>query len=398
MLSVLRRKSSTEDFRFEFLTLLLVTFTTYCGFYFPQPLLATLAEAFQVSPSDAGLCITVVIAPFAVGPFVYGSLLRYLTLRKLLVVLMLTASLALLGASLVDVYPVLLGFRFVQGMMLPGILMCITAYIALRYRHQALQKGMVLYAATTLLGAFGGRVLGSWISTEIGWRNAFRVFGSMELAVLIFVLLFVREVHEKSGHDDFNLRDILNVLKSKPLLLLILITPLAVFCNASMVAILPFYLKTVDPLISDAVIGLVYMSGFISAAAGLLGRQAIRICRGEWNVILVALCGFALCLQGLFLHNVLCCFIAMLFTSFFFTLINGMVPGLLNRSSHMAKGLTNSVYLSVYYILGSTATYFPVVVYTHWGLVAYDMLALCALALTFAVTCAARRCNSLDEE
>ncbi|MDD6088449.1 MAG: MFS transporter [Desulfovibrionaceae bacterium] len=391
LLPDVERKHNKNVNSAEFFSLIFVTWTTYLGFYFVQPMMTTLAQVFKISPSQAGLLVTVVVVPFVIGPFVYGRVLHFISIRRLLFLLIPCSGISLIAASFASSYVGLLCCRLLQGVSLPGILMCITAHIALRYEGQTLQRCMGIYAATTLIGSFSGRLMGGWLSSAYGWHSAFQCLGAVQIVSFLTVCFLIGEVREKIGHDDFGLRDIAKVLRCRLLMLLILIPPVAGYCVASYVAVLPFYLKDIDPEMSDACIGLIYLSGLISGIVGLWCRQVVRWCRGEWNVIMFSLLCMALLIQGLAFKHAGIAFILMLGISLSFTLINCMVPGLLNRASRLSKGLTNSVYLSIYYLAGAVGTYMPLVVYTHFGLGIYDMTVLIALSSALAITLSAKK-------
>ena len=380
----------------EFAVTLLLTFTTYLGFYFIQPMLATIARHFQIPPSRAGLLITVAIAPFAVGPLIYGRVLKRLSLRKLLALLVPAGGLALAACTFVPSFPLVLAFRLVQGITLPGILMCLTAHIALRDSGSQLQRSMALYATTTTFGAFLGRVVGSYVSARFGWQATFLALGGLQLFTCLPMALFIGDVRENGpAGADFGLADIRAILSDKKLCSVLFIAPLCVFCSASIVNVIPFYLRSVDPKISDFTIGLFYLGGFAGSFAGLASKQLIRLFRGEWNVVAAGIILLIGAIQAMLARHVSMALITMLGMSLGFALMNSTVPGILNRTTPFAKSLTNSVYLSFYYIFATVGTYLPLLAYTHFGFIAYDAIILAVFVLNMGIVYAARRLSPL---
>jgi len=209
--------------------------------------------------------------------------------------------------------------------------------------------------------------------------------GILQGLVLIPLFLYVKEVEGKSNAASFTLRDILSIFTSRNLALLILVAPLCIFCNSSFLNIMPFYLKKVDPNISDFFIGLTFIGGIIGAFVGVISKQVIRLLKNEWNVILVGVGTIGASIQLLFFHSILAAAVGLLGISLGFALMNSMILGVLNRTTHLSKSLTNSVFLSIYYILGSVGTYVPLNVYINFGILMYDVLVMLAVGSALSI-------------
>src|SRR6266567_5587696 len=90
--------------------------------YSTQAILPQLGRAFHVTPAEAGLTISVVVLALAGGAWIWGPLSdRYG--RKHSIVLASSLLVApTIGAALAPSFGLLLAFRALQGLCLPGLL------------------------------------------------------------------------------------------------------------------------------------------------------------------------------------------------------------------------------------------------------------------------------------
>lgn len=79
--------------------------------------------------------------------------------------------------------------------------------------------------------------------------------------------------------------------------------------------------------------------------------------------------------------------LAMLGTSIAFSISYGNSPGIVNRASRYDGGVTNSLYLSVYYLFSALGSLLPVMVYSEWGITSFVFLLLliCAVDMLFVL-------------
>src|SRR5262245_23547041 len=111
------------------LPVVLAGFAAFLDLYATQPILPLLADLFGASPLTVSLTITApTIAVAAAAPFV-GRLADRVGLRRVMVAsafaLAVATGLAATAGSLAQ----LIGWRFVQGLVTPGIVAVAMAYI-----------------------------------------------------------------------------------------------------------------------------------------------------------------------------------------------------------------------------------------------------------------------------
>jgi len=79
--------------------------------------------------------------------------------------------------------------RFVQGLLIPGILTSLMTFISMSVEKSIVQQVMSYYIAATILGGFLGRFLSGLIAHFIGWRYSFLLLGfSLILSLFIIYL------------------------------------------------------------------------------------------------------------------------------------------------------------------------------------------------------------------
>ena len=381
------------SYRGEYLALLAVTVLTFMGFYCPQPLLATVASEAQVSQPAASLLMTVTILPFAIAPFLYGKLLHFLTLSRLLKLGLVGGGVSLCLAGISESFALMLFFRTIQGILLPAILLCLTTRLGAMYSGQKLQTKMATYAAMTMVGAYGGRILSGIICSSFSTGVTFLIFGVLQLVACVPAMVIADA--EKAGSHEFQPAAMLEFFKDKKLLPVLLIGPVCIFGYSAILNFLPFHLRNLDSSISETIVGLVYICGIISACVALGSRYLLKLLKGEWNLLLAANGMFFLFLPLFAAPYLPTSCLAMLGASVGFAIIYGNSPGMVNRASTYDKGMTNSLYLCVYYLCSALGSVIPVTVYDSFGTGAFIILLLCIMIADAALILFARRRTSL---
>ncbi len=372
----------------EYAALLLVTVLTFMGFYCPQPLLATVATEAHVSQPVASLMMTVTILPFAVAPFLYGKLLHFLTLTRLLMLALIGAGASLCLAGLSGSFAPALFFRTIQGILLPAILLCLTTRLGVMYSGRTLQTRMATYAAMTMVGAYGGRILAGVLCSAFSTGVTLVSFGVMQL-LAVFPALLIADA-EKIGSHEFTPSAVLDFLCDKKLLPVLLIGPVCIFGYSAVLNFLPFHLRHLDSAISESTVGLVYICGIVSACVTMGSRRLLKILRGEWNLLLAATVVFFLFLPLFAAPSMVASCAAMLGASVGFAIIYGNSPGMVNRASAYDKGMTNSMYLCIYYLCSALGSVIPVMVYDSFGSIAFILLEIGIMAADAALILFAR--------
>lgn len=381
----------------EYGAILVITVATFMGFYCPQPLLPTLAAENGVSEASAGLLITATILPFAVAPLLYTRLLRSFSLARVLEGTVLGCAFCLaLCAFFADSFPVLLCARTAQGLLLPGILLCLTSRTAALYSGRELQNRLALYAAMTMVGAYGGRLVAGAMCTWYGASWALCVFAAAQFAVLIpcrFVAHGEGDGNGSHGRDEgsVSLADFALLLRDRNMRAALLVGPVCIFAYSAILNFLPFHIRSVSPGASELVIGLVYVCGLVNAVTSTLNGPVLRLFGEEWRLMKAACLLFLASLPFFWLDSLAAVFVPMLGASTAFAVIYANAPGIVNRLSPCGAVATNTLYLAVYYCVSAAGSFFPILVYADAGLTPFLILLLAAMVLDLWLVVRARR-------
>jgi predicted MFS family arabinose efflux permease len=153
-------------------------FCSFLGFYASMPLLPLLERVFAVSKAEAAL--TVSAATFAVAlasPFA-GFLARRFGYRRTMVVSLVLLPLPTLLAATASGVSALIGWRFLQGLVMPGVYAVAMAYLAAEWPAPGLGRAMSALVTGNVIGGFSGRFLSGVAADHLGgWRASFVVLG-----------------------------------------------------------------------------------------------------------------------------------------------------------------------------------------------------------------------------
>jgi predicted MFS family arabinose efflux permease len=151
----------------------------FLDLYCTQPLLPLLSHIFHASETSVGLTIsasTLGVAVSAVLLAIFGERVNrkqiiIYAMSALAVTVALTATAPNLAALAV--------WRFVQGLLTPGIFIITIAYITEEWMPLQVPRVMSVYVAGTVFGGFVGRVAGGVLATHFGWRVMFLILAAI---------------------------------------------------------------------------------------------------------------------------------------------------------------------------------------------------------------------------
>lgn len=157
----------------------LAGFCAFLSVYETQPILPLLERIFGVTKAEAALTVSApTIAVALASPFV-GMLAVRLGHRRVIVGALFALAVPTLLAATATSVPVLIGWRFAQGLAVPGIYAVTVAYIAEEWPASGLGQAMSALITGNVIGGFAGRALSGITAEHLGWRASFLVIGSL---------------------------------------------------------------------------------------------------------------------------------------------------------------------------------------------------------------------------
>lgn len=372
----------------ELCLLFWISYCTFFTLYSPQTLLQSIRADTGVSQSLAGLLITVSLIPLAFAPLVYGIFLNRISVRLVLILGMLFIGISLFSFVFTDQYIIFLISRIIQGIITPAVILSLMFYIATHFSGATVQRTLALYTATTMIGSFSGRIISGYIASISTWRVSFIIMILLAFSATISACLLQKEANNDTKH--ISPKEIIEVFKQKDVMKVIFCAPLCIFVHSSILNFIPFYMHTINPNVSEFGIGIIYIGALICALLGIFSQNIIRRIGGEIRAVTIGLSLFILFIPLILLQNYFMLFVALLGSSAGFTLVYTTMPGIVNRSSTMEKSVINGVYISMYYFFASMGTYFPVLLYSKFGVYYYVFFLLICISIATIIAIKAR--------
>ncbi len=164
-----------------------------------------------------------------------------------------------------------------------------------------------------------------------------------------------------------------------------------IFCGffvfASLLNILPFRLREIQPDIAEWRIALYYLGYLVGALIAWNSHRIVRWCRGIWPSLALGLLAMAGSLPLLLTDDAQVLFATLFVLCAGMFTLHAIMPGYLNQASLGPRGVVNGFYVAFYYTGGALGTWAPVTLYNRCGWSVYlaalaGVLALAAWVLS----------------
>ena len=332
---------------------------SFLGFYCTQPLLPLFQRRFHASEVEVSLTVGVVTLAVAFVAPAVGLLAESIGRKRIIVPALFAMALPLFMAATATSLKTLIGWRVVQGLFVPGVLAVIMAYI---HEEFAGRTGAVMsaYVAGTIFGGFTGRFLTGLIAARWDWPAAFVVLGGLNLLGAVAVLAWLpRSTHFVPGQPLLqSLAHTWAHVRNPRLLLVCGLGFLVLFSLVGVFTYANFYLARPPFGLGTAGLGsifFVYLAGCL--VTPLSGRFLDRHGVGR-----TAGLAFAFCLTGLGLtlvHSLPAVIAGLAFYSTGLFVMQGAATVLMGVVAGRARSAAAGLYVTCYYLGGSTGTALP---------------------------------------
>ena len=160
----------------------LAAFCAFLDLYAPQAVLPLLSEELGVGAGDVGLLVSATTFAIAlIAPFT-GTVADVVGRKRVIATAMAVLVVPTILVALATSLPMLVLWRFVQGLLLPPVFAVTIAYIAEEFSPREATAVTGLYISASSLGGFFGRFLTGILAEHLGWRDAFLVLAAVTLA------------------------------------------------------------------------------------------------------------------------------------------------------------------------------------------------------------------------
>jgi len=154
---------------------------TFLNVYSTQPLLPLLRDIFHASELEVSLTVSATIFATALTAPIIGMIAERRGRKKVIVpslfLLAIPTALAATSTSL----RALIFWRFAQGLLVPGVIAVMLAYVNEEWAGRGVGRAMSSYVTGTVIGGFLGRFISGVIATHWHWRSSFLVLAALDL-------------------------------------------------------------------------------------------------------------------------------------------------------------------------------------------------------------------------
>ena len=347
----------------------------FATMYSTQAILPELSRDFDVSPSRAGLSISVVVLAVASagssgGPSPIGSVVRA---RSALASLLLVPP--TIGVALAPGFEALLVCRTLQGLCMPGLLAVGAPYVVEAFVPRIGARAMGYYVSALVAGGLVGRLGVALASAVVGWRVAIGALAVLPLAAAIAMrsglpepeLPLARRRHRAASQRTSRL---LGVSIGGGALF---------FTFVGAFTFVTYRLEEPPFSYSVAAASLVFLLWLTGLAGPLAGRLADRIGwrRVALGTVLLSAVGVLLTLPDVLPLLVLglACVAGAMFTGYTATQLG------VSDVARVDRGAATALYFGIYYTGGALGAYLPGLAWQEWGWGGVATTGLVALTL-----------------
>ena len=271
----------------------------FLNLYAVQALLPTFADAFAVPLARTGWTITAPLLAIALlAPFV-GSVSDMLGRKRIIVAAMAALPLPTLLVAFAASLPILIAWRFVQGLTMPFIFAVTVAYVGEETEGGDTIRLAGTYTVGTIFGGFMGRFVAGHVTQLAGWRATFILFAALTalFAVAVAVLLPTERRFRPIAGIGASLRSFGDHLTNRRLLATFAVGFSMLFCIIAVFTYVNFYLAEPPFGLGPAALGnvfVVYLLGMVMTPVAT--RLAVHFGRRATLGLATAVCIAALAL------------------------------------------------------------------------------------------------------
>lgn len=375
---------------------------TFATLYSTQALLPELATAFDVTPGEATLSLSVATIGLGVALLVAGVVSEAVGRTRLIHLSLASSGLVGLACAFAPTWEALLGLRLLQGVLLAGLPAVATAYLREEVHPSVTARAAGLYIGGTALGGMSGRLITSGVGGSFGWHWALGAIALVGLGCAVAVRLLLpasRNFVPEPARPSRLVRLMGGALKDPTLLALYTIGGCGMGAFVAAYNALSFRLVSQPFSLSLGAAGLVFLVYPVGTLGSILaGRLADAYSRRAVVPIasLVLAVGMVLMIPE---HLVVIVLGLGVMTGGFFA-VHGVASGWVPVRAHaagLAPGPAASVYLFTYYLGSSIFGSLAGVVWSLGGWPAVMALVLTLTGIVIRLALFVRRTKSLVE-
>ena len=323
----------------------------FATMYSTQGILPELARVFSVTPSRAGLTISVLVIAVVAGSWIWGPLSDRVGGRNCLIAASALLVPASIAVALAPSFGVLLFIRAIQGLILPGLLAVGIPYVSEVFVPAFGARAMGWYMASLISGGLVGRLGVALLASVTGWRFA---LGTLAVFPLIAVVVMMRGLPPAPQVRRERVR---GPIANRRIIAAALTGPSLFFVFVGVFSYIGFRLEAAPFSLSPTAASLVFGLWVVGAVAPIAGRYAERVGWARVAIVGVvcAAIGVALTVPDVLTSTL----IGLTFITIgMFTVVTAAPIGV-GGARGVRPGAASALYYSIYYTAGALGAFLP---------------------------------------
>lgn len=323
----------------------------FATMYSTQGILPELGRVFGVTPSRAGLTISVLVIAVVAGSWIWGPLSDRVGRRNCLIAASALLVPASIAVAVAPSFEVLLVIRAIQGLVLPGLLAVGIPYVSEVFVPAFGARAMGWYMASLIAGGLIGRLGVALLASATGWRFA---LGALAVLPLVAVVVMMRGLPPAPERRKERLR---GPIVNRRVAAAALTGPSLFFVFVGVFSYIGFRLEAAPFNLSPTAASLVFGLWVVGAVAPVAGRLAERV--GWARVAMIGIVCAAIGV-GLTVPDVLATTVIGLafITIGMFTVVTA-APIAVGGARGVRPGAASALYYSIYYTAGALGAFLP---------------------------------------
>lgn len=323
----------------------------FATMYSTQGILPKLAGVFSITPSRAGLTISVLVIAVVAGSWIWGPLSDRVGGRNCLIAASALLVPASIAVALAPSFGMLLVIRAIQGLILPGLLAVGIPYVSEVFVPAFGARAMGWYMASLISGGLVGRLGVALLASVTGWRFA---LGTLAVLPLIAVVVMMRGLPPAPRVRTERAR---GPIANRRIVAAALTGPSLFFVFVGVFSYIGFRLEAAPFNLSPTAASLVFGLWVVGAVAPIAGRHAERV---GWARVAIIGVGCAAIGVGLTVPDVLATtLIGLAFITIgMFTVVTAAPIGV-GGAQGVRPGAASALYYSIYYTAGALGAFLP---------------------------------------
>jgi predicted MFS family arabinose efflux permease len=363
-------------------------FAGFCAFlalFAPQPLLPLLSREFGVSAARISLVVTAsTLGVLLSAPFAGFVADRFGRKRVIVPSAFLLAVPTLLAATAAG-FGQLLFWRFLQGVITPGIFAVIIAYINEEWDSGA-GAATAAYVTGTVIGGFSGRALAAVVASHWSWRWSFVAMGVLNVGGALAIRAWLPAGRRFVGarRTGSAVAPMLRHLRNPRLVATYAVGFCVMFSLLATFTYINFYLAAPPFLLSTSALGLIFVVYLVGAViTPVAGRAIDRM--GHRLALVVAFSAGATGVLITLVHSLPVVMIGLTLACTGVFIANSAGSSYVGSAATESRASAVGLYVTFYYMGGSAGSAVPGYAWTHGGWPACVAVIVCVQLLTITL-------------